>query len=166
MAGVPMSEIVGRRLDLGEFWGRTARELAEQVGVATDATEGLRTLAAGLRRRLDRIDEPAPDMQFVFRSLAGEPGMPVPSLGAIARELGLSERGLRRRCHDAFGYGGKTLDRILRFQRFVELARRPDAAGLPMLAAEAGYADQAHLTREVRRLCGFSPAAALRQLAG
>jgi len=69
-------------------------------------------------------------------------------------------RQLRRRFHDAVGYGPKTLQRVLRFQRFV---RALDACGgacdLAASAAEAGYADQAHLTRECVALSGMTPAA-------
>ncbi len=79
---------------------------------------------------------------------------------ALARDLGVSERQFRRRCLDAVGYGPKTLHRILRFRRFVS---RIDAADgrvdLSQVAAEAGYADQAHLTRESVRLAGLAPAA-------
>src|SRR5205085_1135534 len=66
-------------------------------------------------------------------------------------EFGWSERTLRRRCHEAFGYGPKTLERILRFQRFLRSLSN-GRAPLSVLAIEAGYADQAHLAREVRRL--------------
>ena len=81
--------------------------------------------------------------------------------------LELSERSLRRRCHEAFGYGPKRLDRILRFQRFLDLARRARAPGaeLAALALAAGYADQAHLSREVRRLSSLSAATVVGQLA-
>jgi methylphosphotriester-DNA--protein-cysteine methyltransferase len=37
----------------------------------------------------------------------------------VAAQVGLSLRQLRRRCHAAVGYGPKTLQRILRFRRFV-----------------------------------------------
>ena len=37
----------------------------------------------------------------------------------VAAEVGLSLRQLRRRCHAAVGYGPKTLQRVLRFRRFV-----------------------------------------------
>ena len=67
------------------------------------------------------------------------------------------------RAHAAIGYGPKTLQRILRFQRFVRLldaaAEPPDLAGL---AAVTGYADQPHLTRECTALSGLTPAALAR----
>jgi AraC-like DNA-binding protein len=82
----------------------------------------------------------------------------------VAAEIGLSLRQLRRRCHAAVGYGPKTLQRILRFQRFVSRIDR-DRADLAALAAETGYADQAHLTRECVSLSGLTPAALARQRA-
>jgi AraC-like DNA-binding protein len=80
------------------------------------------------------------------------PGARVDELGAT---LGVSERQLRRRFAEAVGYGPKTLARVLRFQRFLALARSGD--DLARLALTAGYADQAHLTRETRRLAGRTP---------
>ena len=73
--------------------------------------------------------------------------------------LGISERQLQRRFRDAVGYGPKTLQRILRFQRALAEIRRgcEQSGGLARVAAATGYADQAHLTRESRRLAGFSP---------
>lgn len=73
-------------------------------------------------------------------------------VASAAWEIGLSSRQLRRRCLDAFGYPPKVLQRVLRFDAALRLAWR----GLPFasVAAEAGYADQAHLAREVRSLSG------------
>ena len=65
----------------------------------------------------------------------------------LGAALGVSERQLRRRFADAVGYGPKTLARVLRFQRFLALGRRP-AATWRAWRCGAGYADQAHLTRE------------------
>jgi methylphosphotriester-DNA--protein-cysteine methyltransferase len=76
--------------------------------------------------------------------------------------------GLRRRCQAVVGYGPKTLQRVLRFRRFVSRIDAGPPAGraahdLAALAADAGYADQAHLTRECRALAGLTPAALARQ---
>ncbi|WP_244211094.1 helix-turn-helix domain-containing protein [Amycolatopsis kentuckyensis] len=67
----------------------------------------------------------------------------------------MSERRLRRRFVQAVGYGPATYLRVSRFQRAVALA--PHVCGLAALAAAAGYADQAHLSRECRALTGLTP---------
>jgi AraC-like DNA-binding protein len=75
-------------------------------------------------------------------------------LEQLAPDLGFSERQLRRRFAVAVGYGPKTLQRVVRLRRVLVA----DAAGLADAAAEAGFSDQAHLTRECRRLTGLTPA--------
>jgi AraC-like DNA-binding protein len=52
----------------------------------------------------------------------------------------------------AFGYGPKTLARVLRMRRALRLAR--GGVSLAEVAARCGYADQAHLAREVKDLAG------------
>ncbi len=103
----------------------------------------------------------APDP--LVAAAAQELGRPGARVGLVARDLGMSERQLHRRCAAAVGYGPVLLRRVLRFRRFVS---RIDAGGalddLAVLAAEAGYADQAHLTRESRELAGLPPAALAR----
>ena len=73
---------------------------------------------------------------------------------AIADRVGLSARQLQRRSTAAFGYGTKTLSRILRMQRALTLVRRGERAADS--AAGAGYADQAHLARDVKELAGVT----------
>jgi AraC-like DNA-binding protein len=53
-----------------------------------------------------------------------------------------------------FGYAPKTLQRIVRFQRALRLARSGVAA--VDVAVAAGYADQAHLSHDVKRLSGVT----------
>ncbi|TDD69986.1 helix-turn-helix domain-containing protein [Actinomadura rubrisoli] len=74
------------------------------------------------------------------------------SVREVSDDLGLGERQLRRRSLAAFGYGPKMLQRVLRFQRALGMARA--GVGLADVAYAAGYADQAHLAHEVRDLAG------------
>ena len=136
--GVPADEVLDRRVPLADLWpAADVRRLAE----ADDPMAALE--AAALARR------PEPDRAMVAVAAGARAGRPV---DAIADACGLSARQLQRRCRAAFGYGPKTLTRILRLQRAVALAR----AGAPFAAVSvtAGYADQAHLARDVRALAG------------
>jgi AraC-like DNA-binding protein len=97
------------------------------------------------------FDEP-PD-RLVGQVLRGiRRGVAVP---ALAGSVGLSERQLYRRCLDAFGYGPKMLDRVLRMNAALERARA--GLGLAEVAVQTGYADQAHFTRDVKALTGVPP---------
>jgi transcriptional regulator GlxA family with amidase domain len=70
-------------------------------------------------------------------------------------DLTVGERQLRRRFTLAVGYGPATYLRVARLQRAITRARR--ATTLASLAADAGYADHAHLSRDCRELTGSPP---------
>jgi AraC-like DNA-binding protein len=73
----------------------------------------------------------------------------------LAGSVGLSERQLHRRCLNAFGYGPKMLDRVLRMNVALDQART--GLALADVAVRTGYADQAHFTRDVKALTGVPP---------
>jgi AraC-like DNA-binding protein len=159
--GLPMSELVGRQVPLAELWGRRAGELADRIGAARGPDQQLRQFEAGLASQAGAIETPPDDMAFLFAALARGPV----SVDVLADRLALSPRTLRRRSCEAFGYGPKTLERILRFQRFLRLQRARPLAGLAEIGLAAGYADQAHLSREVRSLSGLTPGELRRRFA-
>ncbi|MFF3560644.1 helix-turn-helix domain-containing protein [Streptomyces sp. NPDC002574] len=141
--GAPAHELRDRRVPLDALWpGAEARRLTERVAAAADPGAALEAVVLGRPSR-----DPVPYAPETAAGLAA--GARVLD---VAAALGVSERQLHRRCLDAFGYGPKTLARILRLQRALRLARH----GLPFaeLAGRAGYADQAHLARDVRALTG------------
>jgi AraC-like DNA-binding protein len=76
------------------------------------------------------------------------------SVDDVAAALGFSSRHLRRLVLEHSGLGPKTYQRVVRLRKFLA-----DDGPLSQAAMNAGYADQAHLTREVTRLCGVPPAA-------
>lgn len=84
---------------------------------------------------------------------------------AIAAELGVTGRTLRRIATAEFGYGPKTLARILRLQTLLRRIGEKNSA-LADLAAEAGFTDQAHMNRDVLALTSLTPGEILRQMRG
>ncbi|MDO0937536.1 helix-turn-helix transcriptional regulator [Streptomyces sp. DG2A-72] len=144
--GVPAHELRDRRVELTDLWpAAEVRRLHDRIEAAADPATALED--AALERAAD-TEPPDPLLLRVVASL--DTGRPV---AATADELGLGARQLHRRCLTAFGYGPKTLARILRLQRALALAR--DGLSLAETAARAGFADQAHLARDVRELAGI-----------
>jgi AraC-like DNA-binding protein len=153
--GLPASELRNARIALEDIWGRTGAELADRLGCATSSLERRRLLEAAVRARRPAMDEPDRLVLAAGRML----GLPGSRVALVSRALATSERQLLRRLRASVGYGPKTLDRVLRFQRFLSgaprVARGEDS--LARLAAELGYADQAHLSRESVALSGLTP---------
>jgi AraC-like DNA-binding protein len=135
-----------------------------------DARVPLADLAPEAARRGVALLESGAPPAGVLLALAGAlPGpAPDPGVGATAARLasgasaadtadalGWTTRSLHRRCVAAFGYGPAVLRRVLRFRRALALLR--GGVGPAEVAAVAGYADQPHLSREVRALAGLAP---------
>ncbi|HEY1628006.1 MAG TPA: DUF6597 domain-containing transcriptional factor [Streptosporangiaceae bacterium] len=146
--GLPLSELRDQRVDLAELRPADAKRLPASLTPEL-AMAGLAALAGRLV-----ADGELDGLVAGSARMLRDPGM---RIEPVADAAGISMRQLRRRFDAAVGYGPKTLQRVLRFQRFV---RRVDAGhtDLAALAADAGYADQAHLTRECGQLAGVTPA--------
>ncbi len=153
-----LSALTGTVVPLEAFWGAAARELHLRMTEAESVAARTAILAQVAEQRLPAIAAPPADIAACLAQLrlhrSASSDNPI---RLLAQATGTSERTLRRHCHEHFGYGAKTLDRILRLQRFLSVCRSDAQATLSTLALDAGYADQAHLTRETRELTSLSP---------
>ena len=149
-ARTPLSEIANQRVPLADLLPSAARRLPPTLDPEEAAD---RVLAITGALVVDGAPDPAMARAAVLLR------NPAARAEAVAAEVGLSERQFRRRSQAAAGYGPKTLQRVLRFHRFVRLLdAAPAPPDLAAPAAQAGYADQAHLTRECSALSGLTPA--------
>jgi AraC-like DNA-binding protein len=149
--GVPLAGLRDQRVDLTDLRPDLARFLPAETGPDEAFRRMLqvcaRTLASSQPDRL---------------ALAGARLLrdPRTRVGDLPEVLGVSERQLRRRFDVAVGYGPKTLQRVLRFRRFLtRVSDARDIVDIARLAIEIGYADQSHLTREATALSGLTPRA-------
>ena len=152
--GVPASELLDARVPLEKLIGSRAAELSERLAGAP-GREGEHLLLEGIVASAIAGGSPDPLVLAATRRL----GFPGTRVDELAEALGISERQLRRRFHQSVGYGPKTLDRVLRFRRLVDQARgvSDGEVDLARLAADLGYADQAHMNRDSVRLTGMPP---------
>ena len=155
----PMAELLDRRVALEDLVGSaTTRRLGDHLADgAGDAGAQRRAFEAFARRLV--ADDPTDRETAVVARLVDRRCVEVADLAGV---VGLSTRQLHRRCTAAFGYGPATLSRILRFQRFVHAVMETPpgrSVALAGLAADAGFADQAHLSRECRTITGETPTA-------
>ncbi|MBO0979234.1 helix-turn-helix domain-containing protein [Microbacterium sp. SD291] len=74
-----------------------------------------------------------------------------------AARLAVSVRTLQRLCHRHVGMSPAAMIRRRRLQEAAERLRADPTADLATLAAEIGYADHAHLTRDFRTVLGITP---------
>ncbi len=156
--GLPPSALLNQRPGVSELRNDLRRgpgaALETLLPGSLEPEVALRRLA-GIAARMAAAGPPDPLVSAAAHRL----GLPAAQVGQVAADLGISERQLHRRCCAAVGYGPVLLRRVLRFRRFVSRIDAGDPADLAALAADLGYADQAHLTRESTEFAGLSPAA-------
>jgi AraC-like DNA-binding protein len=160
--GVPASELVDRAVGWEELFGRPAVEVGEAVAAAASPEQAAAILESAVVRLLPDAAGSDPIVIQVVRQLLPWGRTEV---GSLTSALNISERQLRRRTLAAIGLAPKAVHRMLRFQGFLALAHAHalQGADLALLAADTGYADQSHLTRESLRLSGLTLRALLRE---
>jgi AraC-like DNA-binding protein len=155
--GQPTAELGGRPLDLVEVLGGDGRRLAEQLRDTPSWRQRLALLDRFLLERLDRGPRPSPEVGWAWRRLVATGGA-VP-IGQLAREVGWSHRHLLARFRRQVGLRPKTAARLIRFDGVWRRLDQDRPLDWGRVAAEVGYADQAHLAREFRQFTGTTPTA-------
>ena len=154
--GLPMSELRDRMVGLDDALGFEGVALREQLGEARDWDTRFDIAQGFVAGRLAEANTLSPEIAWAYRTVIASGGRT--RVSALAGEIGWSRKHLATKFTDAIGIGPKTLSRIVRFNRALSLSKQQDDdwAGI---AADCGYADQAHLVREFRQLAGETPTA-------
>jgi AraC-like DNA-binding protein len=151
--------------------GLPLHELANRVGALEELVPGVGRLMGGVReaqtwderfdllevflaRRLADTPPPPRELEWAWRQLVRSGGRV--RVRALAADLGWSPRRLIDRFRDHVGLPPKAAARVIRLDRAVS-ALRSGAPRIAEVAAACGYADQAHLGRELRELGGITP---------
>ena len=160
LVGIPASELLNKAIPVADVKGAAQsirlEDAIEQPDAAVRRSMLAQALSALVAQRSPVDTAVMAGTRWLARHRHGR-------IEELSRWMGISERQLHRRFSAAIGYGPKTFQSVLRFQRLLKTAREMDAEhSLADLAWNAGYADQAHMTREVQRFAELRPTALLR----
>ena len=152
---VPYEEIVDRVVDFADFEPAFSATIHERVARAGSHDERLAAMIAVLEERLTR--ESKEDIfvrqacQYIVRS-EGEY-----SVQELVKLIGFSERQLERKFKRQVGITPKILSRLMRFQKFLAMAKEANTLTLADAATACGYYDQSHFIRDFTKFSGMSP---------
>ena len=152
LLGVRAGELASLDFPVGDVLGRDGVELVDRVRAAPDWPGRFAAAEWVLLRRLGRGTAPSPEIVEAWRlTTAGGGRLRVAD---VAARVGWSDRHLGDRFRAETGLSPKEAARVVRFHRARRLLAARVGAGRPPelagLAADGGFADQAHLTREWR----------------
>jgi AraC-like DNA-binding protein len=154
LLGLPACELINQSVALRDVWSLALSSSLGRVSEQPNLAVRRSVLEATL---LNLLAHAAPGDAIVTASIQWMARHPHGRVKQLSQWVGISSRQLQRRFSNSVGYGPKAFQSILRFQRLLHFADRGSHRSLAELSVDAGYADQAHLTREVRRLSGCPP---------
>jgi AraC-like DNA-binding protein len=155
LLGLPLDRLRGQVVDLVDLLGPSGRRLTERLRETPSWRRRFALMDEFLLRRLATGPRPSPEVGRAWQRLVATGGA-VP-IGQLASEVGWSHKHLIARFTQQVGLRPKTAARLVRlngvWRRLDQ--RRPLDWG--QVAADAGYADQAHLVRDFRQFTGTTP---------
>jgi AraC-like DNA-binding protein len=155
LLGVPATELLNQQVELRDICSRSLSSSLERVSEKPNLDTRRSAFEAALLTLLPCVESSDRMLNASIQWLVRHPNGRIEKL---SRLTGVSSRQLQRRFSAAVGYGPKAFQSIVRFQRVLHLAGGPiRRRSLVDLAASAGYADQAHMTREIHRFSGCRP---------
>lgn len=159
--GCPLAAISNRVVPMKELVRGASADICGRLAEADGSEARLALLDAFFARQFAATDVARGYLPWAFQALANARE---PSTTALAAELGWSRKHFTQRFRDATGFTPDRFRRLARFERFAAALRSGPDESLAELAAEAGYADQAHLTREVTQFARTTPGELKRSL--
>jgi AraC-like DNA-binding protein len=164
LLGVPAAELAGDTVDLGAVLGPRAGVLLDRLASVPGWAERFDLLDRELQllaahQRVGR--EVRPEVGHAWNRLEQTGGNL--RIAELATELGWSRRHLALQFRAETGLSPKSAARVIRFERACNRLRAPDHPPLADVAADAGYVDQAHLSRDFRDLAGSTATAWLQE---
>jgi AraC-like DNA-binding protein len=153
--GTSSNELRDTHVDLDQLWGGEADRLRTSACVARSPATRFAVLERALMSRLpsDLVDSDG-IAGALHELLPGGSTLPV---GQIAERAGLSDRHLIKKFTASVGMTPKLFSRVRRFHRAMWQLRSCVPPRWSDFAVECGYADQAHMIREIRTFSGLTP---------
>jgi AraC-like DNA-binding protein len=147
--GVAATALTDEYVALEELWGSDAVELAQARSLPSLLERFSFAVAARAHRLLDPASAHLARRAVRLLQRGDEP------VHSVAERLGVTARHLRRAFSENIGIGPKEFARTVRLHRAVAMSAA--STDWAIIAAAAGYYDQAHLIADFRKLVGRTP---------
>ena len=160
--GVPAPAVAGRIVALEALWGEGAtRRLLDRLAAASSMAEAATLLESAIAEQFRLAASQRGHSELAIEAADR---LASANVTAVAADLGVSERHLRRVFREAVGVSPKAFAKLARFRRAIRAARAQPPANWASIAALSGYYDQAHLIADFRAIAGVTPRALLVEL--
>ena len=155
---MPTMHLTGELVDFGDVAGAAGRRLGDIIRDAATWDARFDAIDQFFLGRIDTARAVATEVAFAWQMLVASGG--TAPIGSICREVGWSHKHLISRFRQQVGLAPKLAGRVIRFERVAHQVTRRPAPDWGRIAADCGYADQAHMIRDFAEFAGTTPTAA------
>lgn len=153
LSGGAIAELHGQVVETAELG--MASNLGARLAAARSWDERFRLVAEELWGRMGGARLLSPLVRHAMALIDAEYG--ALRIDQLSQTLGVSRKYVHERFRAESGFAPKRYAALRRFARVKELLSLGEYASLASVANVAGYADQAHLNRDVRQFAGMTP---------
>lgn len=153
--GIPMDESANRLLGSDEIFGQWGRNIREALCNIEQVPEKIDFIQEQLAARLRQSQRSTTLVQFCLQTLKHSDGST--PIHELERKTGYSRRYLGTLFRQQVGFPPKTMAEIFRFQRFYRHWAHGQSFEQVRDELYECYYDQAHFTKEFKRMTGYSP---------
>lgn len=151
--GVSPADFDGAVVALEDLWGREASRIRERLSDVSSWQDRFALMDALLARRHEAGPPVDPELAWAWHRIVGSRGLA--RVEGLAAEVGWSRKRLWSRFRSQLGLPPKRAVKLVRFDHAAH--RLVAGEGAARVAADAGYADQSHLHRDVMAFTGATP---------
>lgn len=152
--GASPADFDGAVVSLEDLWGREVSRIRERLGDVSSWQDCFALTDALLARRHEAGPPVDPEVVWAWDRIVGSRGLV--RVDGLAAEVGWSRKRLWSRFRSQLGLPPKRAVKLVRFDHAAH--RLVAGEGAAQVAADAGYADQSHLHRDVMAFTGATPA--------
>lgn len=160
----PTSLFYNQEVSGYDIRNKSLNELSTKVFECEDNTACINHIEEWLLSRIERISSYAiyksRRIGTTIKQIYATPQISVTDLSSIAC---LSKKQFEREFQSHVGMNPREYTRIVRFQKaLAQMQYQPGGINQAQIAYASGYADQSHLIREFKKLCGHTPTSLLK----
>lgn len=152
---MPIRSIPDEVVDARLIWKSESERIGSLIQDANSNRQRIGLLQQFLLERYVQNHKIRDEAAPVIRTIQKLKGLP--SIKALTKKLGFTERTLERRFMASVGMPPKQFSRITRFIHACQMLRSSSAESLTQITYDCGYYDQAHFIHDFKQYAGLTP---------
>lgn len=155
----PLEQLAEKVLPADNVFGNEVLIVRNEIKAKNSFAEKFQIIEQWLLQRMDKSMLPPDELVSIAEKLRAQP---FSAHQHILKQYSKSQKTLIQQFKKYCGLTPKTLHRIFRFNKLLEIIKEKNEIKWSHIAYETGFSDQAHFIKDFQGFCGFNPTTYIR----